>query len=120
MDVVCIAIPMSCKIGEVFSNLGVPHVLTFDLKLPEDQEVDTFKQHMIDPYRFNYIYGFCISFYSGLSRELTVREAFKSAKEMMEDDMKQLEYVWMFNADRQSVFEISELGITPVLICEDQ
>jgi hypothetical protein len=43
MDVVCIAIPKSCKIGDVFSSLGVPHVLTFDLKLPSDQEKDTFK-----------------------------------------------------------------------------
>jgi len=55
---------------------------------------------MIDPYRFNYIYGFCISFYSGLARELTVKEAYLSAKETMEDEMKQLEYVWMFNTDR--------------------
>ena len=55
---------------------------------------------MIDPYRFNYIYGFCISFYSGLARELTVKEAYLSAKETMDDEIKQLEYVWMLNADR--------------------
>ncbi len=55
---------------------------------------------MIDPYRFNYIYGFCISFYSGLARELTVKEAYLKAKETMDDEIKQLEYVWMLNADR--------------------
>lgn len=45
MDVVSVAIPNSRKIGEVFSKLGVPHVLTFDLKLPAEQQRDQFRQH---------------------------------------------------------------------------
>ncbi len=44
MDVVCVAIPKSKRIGEVFSNLGVSHVITFDLELPHEQVEDTFKQ----------------------------------------------------------------------------
>jgi hypothetical protein len=43
MDVVCIAIPRSTDIGKVFGRLGVPHVLTFELDLPEDQVSDTFR-----------------------------------------------------------------------------
>lgn len=97
MDLVCIAIPKSRKIGEVFDKLGVPHVLTFDLSLPADQMKDKYRQRQLNPYRFNFIYGFCITFYANLAHEMTVKQAFVEANDTMDDPIKQLEYVWQFN-----------------------
>jgi len=120
MDLVCIAIPSSRKIGEVFDKLGVPHVLTFDLNLPAYRAVDKFRDYQLNPYRFNYIYGFCITFYAGLAAEMTVIDAFKHAEEAMKDETTQLEYVWRLNDKLPETIAIEELGIVPVLIKADK
>ena len=85
VDVVCLAVPDSDQIAEEFSKLGVPHVVAFEQL--EEHRSTTIEQ-VLTPYRYNYIYCFCLKFYSLLvcqNPKRTVREAFMEACLHVED-----------------------------------
>lgn len=64
VDIVVLAIPESTNLAEAFVELGVPHVIGFDLK---QKLISTFVDNIyIRPKKYDYIYDFCIDFYKNL------------------------------------------------------
>ena len=94
VDVIGIALPKSVKLGQVFKSLQVKHVLCFDQENDNEEvtpgEFDTAEAVDRDDlvrFQFNFIYNFCVQFYSGLVKEKTVIQAFRGAEEWISDEM---------------------------------
>lgn len=70
VDVVGIALPRSVKVGKVFKNVKVKHVLCFDEANSEltPGQYDSDEMNSLVRFQFNYIYNFCFNFYASIAR----------------------------------------------------
>jgi len=88
VDVVGIALPQSVKVGRVFKNLQVKHVLCFD-EANASQSVGKYDKEelaSIVRFKFNFIYNFCVHFYKKLINCSSVIDAFRKAEKWVSKD----------------------------------
>ena len=83
IDCVVLAIPDSISVGDVFVQLGVPHVVVFDLTAEFDGNSE--KESQLMAFRFDYIYTFCIEFYKNIVNAETIFDAFEFSKTYVSD-----------------------------------
>lgn len=97
VEVVGIALPLSVSIAQVFKNLKVKHILCFDTLHEERVLIEKppeLQEDAIERFKFNYIYEFCVRFYSGLVHEKTVIQAFTDAEMLLAEEMNLHPEAW--------------------------
>lgn len=72
----------------MFVDLGVPHVIGFDLK---QKMISTFIDNVYTrPKKYDYIYDFCVEFYKNLIQEKTVYQALQESKPRLIEQIRLL------------------------------
>lgn len=73
VDLVVLAIPESQNLAQVFIDMGVPHVVSFDFK---HKMLSTFMYNIYTlPKRYDYIYDFCVEFYKNILQEKSISQS---------------------------------------------
>lgn len=115
IDVVGLALPHSVGLGKVFLKNGVKHVLCFDdanSNYTAGQYSEETQKDLVR-FQFNFIYCFCVQFYSNLANQMSVIDAFDTANRQISDDQLQEEEVWQLN---DLPFTMECLNIKAVLL----
>jgi hypothetical protein len=91
-----IALPHSVNLGQVFKRSQVKHVLCFDDANPNVTPGQYEKEDLDDlvRFQFNYIYCFCVEFYTNIANQMSVIASFNAANEWINNDLNQYEQIW--------------------------